>query len=45
MTVLVRREPDRALSDVHGVIADALEVVRDLDRGDDEPKVARHRLL
>ena len=38
-------EPQRALRDVHRVIADALEIVRDLDRADDEAKVARHRLL
>ena len=27
------------------MIADALEITRDLDRADDEAKVARHRLL
>ena len=35
----------RGLRDVHGVIAHALEIARDLDRADDEAKVARHRLL
>ena len=38
-------EPLRRLRDVHGVIADALEVARHLDRADDEAEVARHRLL
>ena len=33
------------LRDVDRVIADALEIARDLDRADDEAKVARHRLL
>jgi hypothetical protein len=27
------------------VVADALEIVGDLDRADDEPEIARHRLL
>ena len=45
MTFGLVGEPDRALGDVHGVIADALQIVRHLDRPDDESKVARHRLL
>ena len=41
----LRDEAQRRLRDVDRVIADALEVARHLDRGDDEAKVARHRLL
>src|SRR5690606_29382429 len=33
------------LGDVDGVVADALEVGRDAERGGDEPEVARHGLL
>ena len=40
-----RDEPLRRLRDVDGVIADALEIARDLDRADDEAEIARHRLL
>ena len=35
----------RRLRDVHGVVAHALEIARDLDRADDEAEIARHRLL
>jgi hypothetical protein len=38
-------QAQRRLGDVHGVIADPLEIAGDLDRADDEPKIARHRLL
>ena len=33
------------LRDVHRVVTDALQIARDLDGADDEPQVARHRLL
>ena len=44
------RRPDRdqslrALRDVDRVVADALEVARDLDRAHDEAEIARHWLL
>ena len=44
-TLRAAQESLRALRDVDGVIADALEIARDLDRTDDEAEVACHRLL
>jgi hypothetical protein len=38
-------EAQRRLGDVHPVVADPLEIARDLDGGDNETKIARHRLL
>ena len=38
-------EPLRGLRDVDGVIAHPLEIIRDLEGGDDHPEVAGHRLL
>ena len=38
-----RLQHRHALGDVLGVIADALDHARDLERGDDIPKVRRHR--
>ena len=35
----------RRLRDVHGVVADALQVVGDFHRGGEEAEVAGHRLL
>ena len=37
-------ERDRALRDIGGVIADALEIAGDLERGNDLAQIARHRL-
>ena len=36
---------DRALADIDGVVADALEVGRDLEAGGDEAQIARGRLM
>ena len=41
----LRDDAQRRLRDVHRVVADALQVARDLDGADDEAEVARHRLL
>ena len=41
---LVLRQHDAALGDVGGVVADALQVAGDLQRRDDLPQVAGHRL-
>jgi hypothetical protein len=38
------RQRDGPLGDVGGVVADALEVARDLERRHDLAQVARHRL-
>ena len=38
-------QAERAAGDVDRVIADALEIVRDLERGGDESQIAGHRLL
>ena len=39
------RVAPRRLGDVHGQVADALEVGVDLHRGDDRPQVGGHRLV
>ena len=41
----VSRQRDGALGDVDGEVADALELVVDLDDGHDEAQVAGHRLV
>src|SRR6202008_5197588 len=38
-------DPDRRFRDIDGVVAHALEVIRDFDGADDEAEITGHRLL